>query len=114
MNERTTPIKQNDECFCTECGSIVKLKAIICMSCGVALEAKEAKEKPSGSKSKTTAVLLALFLGGLGGHKFYLGKTVQGFLYLLFCWTFIPAIIAIIDIIVLLVMQDDEFHSKYP
>ena len=36
-------------------------------------------------KSKTTAVLLAFFLGGLGLHKFYLGKTFQGFLYLIFC-----------------------------
>lgn len=35
-------------------------------------------------KNKTTAGLLALFLGGLGVHKFYLGQTLAGVLYLLF------------------------------
>lgn len=35
-------------------------------------------------KNKTLAAILALFLGGLGIHKFYLGKTAAGILYLLF------------------------------
>ncbi|MEL7063027.1 MAG: NINE protein [Bacteroidota bacterium] len=34
-------------------------------------------------KSKTTAYLLWFFLGGLGIHKFYLGKAGAGILYLL-------------------------------
>lgn len=33
-------------------------------------------------KSKTTAYLLLIFLGGLGLHKFYLGKTGMGILYI--------------------------------
>ncbi|MEO0639466.1 MAG: TM2 domain-containing protein, partial [Bacteroidota bacterium] len=33
-------------------------------------------------KSKTTAYLLWFFLGGLGIHKFYLGKAGAGILYL--------------------------------
>ena len=33
-------------------------------------------------KSKTTAAILAIFLGGLGIHRFYLGKTSSGFVYL--------------------------------
>lgn len=64
-------------------------------------------------KSKTTAALLAFFLGGLGGHKFYLGRPVQGILYLIFFWTFIPAIIAFFEAIMLLVMNDMEFHARY-
>lgn len=51
----------------------------------------------SQKKSPTTAVLLALFLGGLGIHKFYLGKAGMGILYLLFCWTYIPAVIAFFE-----------------
>lgn len=46
-------------------------------------------------KSVGAAILLALFLGGIGAHKFYLGQSGLGVLYLLFCWTFIPSIIAI-------------------
>ena len=47
-------------------------------------------------KSKTTAALLALFLGGLGIHRFYLDESSKGILYLVFCWTFIPSMIAVI------------------
>ncbi len=32
-------------------------------------------------KSKSTAYLLWFFFGLIGGHKFYLGKTVTGILY---------------------------------
>jgi TM2 domain-containing membrane protein YozV len=48
-------------------------------------------------KNSTTAVLLAIFLGGLGAHKFYLNQVGLGVLYLLFCWTGIPAIIGVIE-----------------
>ena len=48
-------------------------------------------------KNPTTAVILALFLGGIGGHQFYLGHTGLGVLYLIFSWTFIPAFIAFIE-----------------
>lgn len=34
-------------------------------------------------KSKTTALLLCLFLGGLGVHRFYVGKTGSGIAMLL-------------------------------
>jgi TM2 domain-containing membrane protein YozV len=49
-------------------------------------------------KDTMTAVLLALFLGGLGAHQFYLGQILLGVLYLLFFWTFIPMIIALIEL----------------
>lgn len=64
-------------------------------------------------RTKTTAALLALFLGGLGVHKFYLGRGGQGILYLLFCWTFIPAIIAGLEFFVLLFMNDHEFNLRF-
>ena len=67
----------------------------------------------SKGKSKIVAALLAFLLGGLGIHKFYLGKAGQGILYLLFCWTYIPTVIAFIETIVFLVMSDAEFDRKY-
>ena len=54
-------------------------------------------EYSANKKSVTTGVLLALFVGGLGIHKFWLGETGIGILYLLFFWSFIPALVAILD-----------------
>lgn len=48
-------------------------------------------------KDPTTAVLLALLLGGVGAHKFYLGQVGLGVVYILFSWTFIPAIVGFIE-----------------
>ncbi|MCW2884696.1 MAG: hypothetical protein JWL58_1558 [Streptosporangiaceae bacterium] len=67
----------------------------------------------SGGKSKTTAGILAILLGGLGVHKFYLGQILMGFLYLLFCWTFIPAFVALIEGIIFLTLPDREFEARY-
>lgn len=64
-------------------------------------------------KSKGTAILLCFFLGGFGAHKFYLGQTGAGVVYLLFCWTFIPAIIAFIEMIILICMSEQDFNAKY-
>ncbi len=64
-------------------------------------------------KSKTTAGILALFLGGIGVHKFYLGRIGSGILYLLFCWTGIPAFVAFIEGIIYLCESEDEFQAKY-
>nr|WP_228128000.1 TM2 domain-containing protein [Acinetobacter soli] len=59
------------------------------------------------------AGVLALFLGGFGVHKFYLGKVGQGILYLLFFWTFIPAIIAFFEAIIYFCTSDENFAKKY-
>lgn len=65
------------------------------------------------SKSKATAAILAIFLGGLGAHHFYLGKTGLGMLYLIFFWTWIPAMIGLIEGIMYLCMSDESFNQKY-
>ena len=49
-------------------------------------------------KDKAMALILNFFLGGLGMHHFYLGKTAWGVMYFLLCWTFIPALIAFVDL----------------
>ena len=50
--------------------------------------------------NKLAYCLLAFFLGGLGIHKFYAGYTGYGILYLIFCWTCIPAIISFVEFII--------------
>ena len=67
----------------------------------------------SKGKSKLVAALLAFFVGGFGVHKFYLGKAGQGILYILFCWTYIPTVVAFIETIMFLFMSDAEFDRKY-
>lgn len=49
-------------------------------------------------KSPTTAVVLAGFLGGFGAHKFYMQQYVQGTVYFLLSWTFIPMFFAFIEL----------------
>ena len=50
-------------------------------------------------KSKTIALLLCVFLGWLGIHRFYVGKVGTGILYLLTCGLFVIG--WLIDIIVI-------------
>ena len=76
----------------------------------------------SGDKNRIVAALLAFFLGGIGIHKFYLGKTPAGVIMLL-CGTvgwitfgILPGIIwviAFIEFIIYLVKSDGDFHRDY-
>jgi TM2 domain-containing membrane protein YozV len=76
----------------------------------------------SGDKNKIVAALLAFFLGMLGIHKFYLGKTNAGIIMLL-CGTIgwilfaipplVVGIIAFIEFIIYLVKSDQQFHQDY-
>ena len=48
-------------------------------------------------KSVAVYALLAVFLGGFGAHKFYMGQLGIGIIYILLSWTFIPLVIALIE-----------------
>ena len=64
-------------------------------------------------KNKTSAILLCFFLGWIGIHKFYLGQTSAGVLYLIFSVTGIPFIISYVELIILIIMSEDEFNGRY-
>ncbi|MFX0102794.1 MAG: NINE protein [Candidatus Hodarchaeota archaeon] len=70
-------------------------------------------KKPVPAKNKKKAVLLAVILGGLGFHKFYLGKYAMGILYLVFCWTFIPIVLSFVEGIIYLFKSDEKFQEEY-
>ena len=72
-------------------------------------------------KDKVAAALLAFFLGWVGAHKFYLNKTGAAVTMLL-CGTIgwllvlpglIIAIIAFVEFIIYLVIDDAEFQRRY-
>ena len=48
-------------------------------------------------KDVVVGVLLSVLLGHFGIHKFYMGETGWGIVYLLFCWTGIPTILGFIE-----------------
>ena len=87
---QTLPANQK---YCHACAAVLDHRAEICPKCGVRQHGAPAPTTRS-SRSRIAAALFALFLGGIGVHKFYLGQVGQGILYLLFFWTFIPAFIA--------------------
>ena len=63
--------------------------------------------------SKTGLLLLTFFFGGIGAHKFYLGKYWQGALYLVFFWTGIPALAALVEFFIYIFTSSDRLNEKY-
>ena len=70
-------------------------------------------EKPEVIRHKVLQSLLAIFLGTFGAHKFYQGKTFQGALYCLFCWTTLPGFIGFCEGIRYMCMKMDDFYLDY-
>lgn len=96
--------------YCRGCGQPIHETASSCPKCG----AVQGRGGAFGSSpSRAVAAVLALLLGGLGAHKFYLGRIFFGVLYLVFFWTFIPALIAFVEGIYYLTLSDQEFVRRY-
>lgn len=124
---------------CNNCGASLKPGATRCVKCGTAIEsiAPPAPQPQSGpatpaptpppqviyvpqppkrtscDKNKVLAGILAIVFGGIGVHKFYLGRIGQGILYLLFFWTYVPAVVGFVEGIVYLCMSDESFCRKF-
>lgn len=64
--------------YCPQCGAPVSGLAVMCPRCGCALKAAAPVQK-----SRIVAGLLAIFLGALGIHNFYLGHNDRAILQLL-------------------------------
>ena len=90
---------------CGACGKTLHVTAPICPHCG-------ASQRSRGYKSKLAAGLLAIFLGGFGIHRFYLGQW-WGVFYLLLFWIMLPGLISLIEGIVFLVTNQESWDKRH-
>ena len=92
---------------CPECNEEVSEQAMACPQCGFPLSPFMRR------KNRSIAILLAIFLGSIGIHRFYLNQPGMGVLYILFSWTFIPAFVSLIEAILFLFTDEETFQLKY-
>ena len=122
---------------CPQCGAPIEVGATECKVCGEKLVTQKVTEQVQQSqsqpqivvqqvaqatvsginpswpvKSKTVAGILGIFFGGLGLHKFYMGKPLMGILYLCLSWTFVPEVIGFFEGISYLCSSDENFQLK--
>jgi TM2 domain-containing membrane protein YozV len=69
--------------YCQKCGKEIAAEASFCPACGAAvrpaaMSAGHGAEKAVSPHSRLAALLLCLFLGCLGVHRFYVGKVGTG------------------------------------
>ena len=95
--------------FCRGCGAPIHETARACPRCG----APQVVAPPPSHHDRATAALLAILLGGIGAHKFYLGRTGWGVVYLLFFWTLVPAVLGLIEGFIYLCQSDEDFARAY-
>ena len=120
---------------CTSCGAEME-SAKCCPSCGKTvnqnvnnkISINDTKAIPSALNennspnqnrpnkkpvSRKTAAILAILLGTFGIHKFYLGRIIQGIIYLLLCMTGISTCLGIVEGIIYFAVGEERFNDKY-
>ncbi len=90
---------------CTECQAHLETGQPRCPQCG-------SIQDDFVYKSRVAAATLAIVAGMFGAHRFFLGKW-WGIFYLLFFWTYIPALIGFIEGIVFLATDQRKWNEKY-
>ena len=58
--------------------------------------------------NRRTYILLTIFLGWAGIHRFYEKRWMLGIFYLALCWSGFPIALAIVDLMIALPMKEDE------
>ena len=121
---RTKTGSELQEKFCFACGEKINSRAEICPYCGVRQQdvgssQPEYMAEAATSSKKTSAALLAFFLGGLGIHKFYLGYSTSGLIMLLVslisCGLLaLPiGIIALVEGVIYQTKSNEQFYEEY-
>lgn len=114
------PQKAADEAFCTSCGKIIKQAALFCVNCGVSNASAPAQPPVAASgntvpKQKSSAILLAVFLGLWAWLYTYRKDAWKFWVNLALCvlslgmWTIIAWIWAIIDVCI----KPEEYYTNF-
>ena len=115
--------------FCSKCGAQIGEGYTFCTKCGARVVQAAGKdillaEEDISPKSRLATTLLAFFLGSLGAHRFYIGKTgtavtmlvltvvgiITAFVVIGFVFLAVTGIWAFIDFIIAVAgsMKDNE------
>ncbi|NYT86810.1 TM2 domain-containing protein [Pollutimonas harenae] len=88
---------------------LIALALTVPISLWVIKSKRDELEKPNNHRK--IAIVLALFLGWLGAHRFYLGQIGWGIFYLIVFYLFTPLaiILGLIDAVRYMFMSDEDF-----
>lgn len=108
--------------FCQHCGEGVEPEQVMCVKCGGKLTGGGALAVASGDKNKLVAGLLAIFLGAIGIHKFYLDDTKNAVIRIIVSLVgsllfglgpVAMSVVGLIEGILYLTKEDSEFEETY-
>jgi TM2 domain-containing membrane protein YozV len=104
--------------YCQNCGHETGEVAAVCLACGVAL-GKGGVGQPAGADKRLAAGILAILLGALGFHKFFLGYKKEGMIMLLVTvltagvGAFVMWPIGVAEGVIYLTKSDEDFVETY-
>lgn len=99
--------------FCANCGGKLNPNSVACLNCGVASSfgsVQAQKDSNVSDKDWLVTLLICFFAGGLGIHRFYVGKTGTGILWLLTLGCF--GIGTLVDLIMILCSKFTDADGK--
>ncbi|HEY8187354.1 MAG TPA: NINE protein [Pyrinomonadaceae bacterium] len=121
--------------YCTKCGAVNDSTAQYCVSCQAPLSPVGGYQpmqsvnqsgsgpitdwKAMGGDKKIVSGIVAILLGAFGIHKFILGYNTEGIIMLVITvvtcgiFSFVPAVIGIVEGIIYLTKTDEEFVRTY-
>ena len=100
--------------YCTNCGSQIADEAVVCVNCGCPVQDMNKVQQNNinaSPKSRLVTLLLCIFVGGLGVHRFYVGKVGTGVVWLLTAGCF--GIGALVDLILIICGSFTDQEGKF-
>lgn len=96
--------------FCSHCGAEIHDQAVVCVKCGCPVAPRAVVDPNKSPKDWVTTLILCFLLGGLGIHRFYVGKVGTGILQLLTLG--LCGIWCLIDLIIIVMGNFTDSNGK--